>query len=129
MQMKPCFAFPILLSVFAMTPNLSFERDSAKARSPVNSTLAPSESLERASRLSCQFFAQRIAFERPNLVAGVATGNLLANLNVEIFLACRRTLAGHIESVAQLQAAHRQRRAGENVVVLAGNNGVDLLWR
>ena len=73
-----------------------------------------------ATKSSRELFAQGIAFECPNLVAGVAPGDLLANLNVKVLRACRRALSGHGEAVAQLQAAHRQRRAGKNVVVLAG---------
>ena len=73
------------------------------------------------SQLGCEAFPQRVAFERPNLVAGVAPGDLLAEFNVEILRAGSCTFARHREAVAQLQAAHRQRRAGKNVVVLAGD--------
>ena len=54
-----------------------------------------------ATKSGCELFAQGISFERPNLVAGVAPGNLLADVNVEVLWACRRALACDGEAVAQ----------------------------
>src|SRR4030067_800541 len=79
--------------------------------------------MERPSRLSCQFLAQRVAFERPNLVAGIAPCDLLANFNIEVLRAGRRAFPCHREAVIQAKGLNAPRLSPEKIdAVITGED-------
>ena len=59
-----------------------------------------------------QALLQGIAHQRPNLVDGVSSGDLAAQLGVEVFRAGAGRLAGHGEAVAQDDDAECQQAEG-----------------